>query len=177
MASHEPQVRGPLLQANMAIKSQPSAVTCCLKNAHNSSVASSDCAFSVLQLRTEVWTCAACYKKSLKGCYLQHFAVHALRAYFTATYYGKASGRQNALCAFRSSFCRVWGGGGGQLRHVFSFSCWQMMCMRVCVCVYMYVYIYICIYIDVYIYIYTDRYTYVHRFVHVYEKQEMKLLA
>ena len=83
-------------------------------------------------------------KKSLECCYLQHFAVLALRAYFSATYYGKASGRQNALCAFRSSFCRVCasflegGWGGGLIAPCLLF---QLLAndVHACVCVYMYI--------------------------------------
>ena len=84
-------------------------------------------------------------KKSLKCCCLQHFAVLALRAYFTATYYGKASGRQNALCALRSSFCRVcasfrdWGGGlgGGLIAPCLLF---QLLANDVHACLYIYVF-------------------------------------
>ena len=118
-------------------------------------------------------------KKSLKCCYLQHFAVLALRAYFSATYYGKASGRQNALCAFRSSFCRVCvffsgvagrgGWGGGLIAPCLLF---QLLAndVHACVCVYIYTYMYIDVYIQIDIHMYIG-------LCMCMKKQEMKLLA
>ena len=74
------------------------------------------------------------------------------------------------VAAFAAFVLLFWSGGGlgGLIAPCLLF---QLLAndVHACVCVCIFIYVYRCIY--------TDRYTYVHRFVHVYEKQEMKLLA